>query len=173
MLLSELKKRTHIAKKNWQTMKSDLGRDPRSVEFLSKSYLVVCNRHGQIALNELDHDGPRKIATENPSFFKRTEPNLRFLRLCRTLRNLEKYYQKLHPRNPKLSQVRMKMDNLKRQLDAYDVSQLEFSDELVVEIRFPTVRMQLIQRLKQHPLTDFSRTSISMASIKVVIDSEQ
>jgi len=168
---AELEKRIEIAKKSWQLIKKDPGREPRSIEFLSKSFLVLANRSGQIKLKELEHDGLRKIATEHASFFKRTEQNLRFLRLCRNLQNLEKYSQRLRPRNTQLSQVRMKMDNLKRQIDAYDATQLAFSDELSVEIRFPKVRIQLIQRLKHHALVDSTRTSMSLASIRVILRS--
>ena len=171
MLGSNLAKALKIAKKNWEVMKSDLGENSRSVEFLSHSYLVLGNRYVQVKLDELEH-GLSRVAFEKPTLLKRAEVNMDFISLFRKLRELEWKYRVSQLQGYKQNQLKAVIERLRKKLDGFDMYSLDFADDLNVEVRFPTVNMNLIQRLKYHPLADSSKTSMSMASIRVVIDSE-
>ena len=171
MLGSNLAKALKIAKKNWEVMKSDLGENSRSVEFLSHSYLVLANAHVQVELREFEN-GLNRVAFEKPALLKRAEVNMGFISLCRMLRELEWKYRISQLKGYRHKQLKAVIVRLRQKLDGFDMYSLDFADDLNVEVRFPTVNMNLIQRLKQHPLADSSRTSMSMSSIRVVIDSE-
>jgi hypothetical protein len=165
----KLKKRMEIAKENWERMKTDLGQDPQSMEFLSRCYLVLANRCVQVTIDEFDH-GLSSMIQEKPELLKHTEANQEFIGLCKKIKNLEKQYQRLrYGQNHLLSTI----ERVKSRLHEFELHSLDFADDLHVEVRFPTVRMELIQKVKQHPLVDSSRTPLSEASIRVVISSER
>ena len=171
MLGSNLAKALRVAKKNWEVMKSDLGQDSRSVEFLSHSYLVLANAHVQVELRELEN-GLSRAAFEKPALLKLAEVNMCFISICRKIRGFERKYRVSQLQGYKQNQLEAVIERLRKKLDGFDMYSLDFADDLNVEVRFPTVNMNLIQRLKYHPLADSSKTSMSMASIRVVIDSE-
>jgi hypothetical protein len=171
MLWSDLKRRIERASRNFLIMRSDFAKDPRSIEFLSKSYLVLANRFVQVELDEVAH-GLSRVAPEKPAFFKQTDLNQRFMDVCKELRELKVRSQRSGFQSYRQNHLKNRIERLMRQLEAFQVSQLDLADDLGVEIRFPTVNMPIIQRLKHHPLMDSSRTSMSLASIRVAVSSE-
>jgi hypothetical protein len=167
MLWEEMKKRIETAMKNWEIMREDLSlKKEEDRKFLSGSYLVLSNRFGQIELKELIRD-PKKIAYANP-FLLKDGGNKGFFRLCRELGRLEARSRQLQDQAGK-TDIAHQLEDLYKQFEAFDVSSLDFEDDLRAEIRFPTVRMSTIQELKKHPLANSEETEIREFSIRVVV----
>lgn len=170
MLWDEMNKRIETATKNWEIMRDDLSLSKKEDEkFLSGSYLVLCNRSGQVEVKQLDRD-PKKIVYANPFLLKK-DGNERFARLCQELRRLESQSKQLQDHAGK-TDLTHQIDKVKRQFEVVDVSSLDFEDNLRVELRFPTARTSTIQELKKHPLADSKRTEMREFSIRVVVSWE-
>jgi hypothetical protein len=133
------------AKRSWEDIKSELGTDAESQAFLSQSHLVLANRSAQIELQELEGNISSAI-TGNPLLLNRTKANPNLMRLCRKLES---------------SQC---LQNC-----SLDLPSLDLADVLHIEVRFPTLNIDLIQRIKGHRLVDSSKTDKSRSNINIVL----
>ena len=115
MLWNEMKMRIETATKNWEIMKADISaKQKKDEDFLSKSYLVVCNRSVQVEVKQFVRD-PKTVADANPFLLKKGA-NKGFFRLCRELGRLEARSKQLQGQTGKADlarKVEISKSNLK------------------------------------------------------------
>lgn len=125
--------------------------------YLKKSYPVLYCAPWQIPLDDAK---PYSMAVLSPNFLKSNRHLSEYIRLIRNYEDAKK------ASGDSLSDK--KLSDLSDKLKKYDLNQLEFQ-EYTLEIRFPTMKMGLIQEIKKSPLVDKEKTDTSMASIRVVL----
>jgi len=155
------------ANNRWTKIKNDF---PENKEVLEKSYLVICH-HERIQLS-LNREYPYfDIAsiTNNRAILMDTEIKNNLLILLGKMKDIQKELKSLKPMENKYKQVNTALFNLRAELKLFNLNQLEISDDIQVEVRFPWVNMNIIQKIKSHALVDSRKTCMCMACIRVVL----
>lgn len=146
---------TERCKKIWQDFK-DSFKDSDVKNFLKHSYAVLSHPRGQIALGSADF---YSIAAESPGFFLPSKPSSS---LIEQVRKLELLKREADERNKK------ERGKIELWLKDFDPARLKF-EEPRLEVRFLSLKMELIQRVKRSPLVDQRFTATERASIRVVL----
>lgn len=170
MFYQELIERIDKAKQNWEAIKEDLGKQPSLAEFLEDSYLVLANPYLQVPpdLTKNLHE----TVLKEPGLLKQSvKNNEAYIRLCRELEAFENRAARADTTGNKSKRTEKELNNRRQEISLFDSSSLEFVDDLTVELRFPKLKIDVIQSIKQHPLVDREETMMSAASIRVVISS--
>lgn len=135
----------------WSNLRSEFADD--DLKFLEKSYLMVTHRHYQISFSASD---PVTIAIENPVFIK---PN----RSGEALISLAERCKKIRDRNS--NEYKKLLAKLQKTASGDDIEFQEFR----VSLRFPTVAMDRIQRIKRSKYVDQEITDMTRVSINVTL----
>jgi hypothetical protein len=169
MLWNDLSKRIDMAMKNFEIMKADiLVKRKEDERFLSGSYLVLCNRFGQVNLKDFEMN-PKESILKMPFLIGgKLRGNVDFINLFQVIKRLEAKSGRFKGQTEE-KQLKQELQETKRELAAFDLTSLDFKNDLLIEIRFPTVRMSTIQELKNHPLADSKMTEMREFSIRVVV----
>lgn len=130
--------------------------NPELKSFLKRSYAVLSCPKGQINLDSTDF---RTIALKSPESFIPNHASANLLQCVKELEAIKKEFGE----DSKLEKAR-----IEKKLQEFDTSELNL-EEHRLEIRFPCLRMELIQRIKQMPGVDQHATGREMASIRVVL----
>jgi hypothetical protein len=138
--------------RNWKLLKEESDDDMR--DFLNRAYLVIV--YGEYREDMSFNKGDaRAVVTDNPGFFVKDKYSAAFLEMgakARVYRDKkadppEGFYDKFAG------------------FDSGPIGIVPF----VVEVRFPTVRIEAIQRVKNSQYCDRTLTDMSRASIRVVL----
>jgi len=167
MLFSDLNNKIAGANKNWQKIRKSMGGGKATDKFLKGAYLVITNEHLQIDIAGLDTN-LREIVLKKPGLLKGTAQNKAFILLCRKLKELEER-SKQRISHEMFKNTLVQLQKTRSDYNSFDVSALDFADDLNIEIRFPYLNMDIIQKIKQHPLVDSEKTCLCMACIRVVL----
>jgi hypothetical protein len=135
----------------WDDLKAEFI-DNEMMKFLNGSYLVVVCKHYQMpfSLNDLV-----TIAVEHPEFIIEDKHSNYLLKLAAEFRSVKDRNQILA--NDILSKLhKMECENIN-------------IGEIRAEIRFPTVAIEKIQRIKQSKYVDHELTDMSKVSIRVIL----
>jgi hypothetical protein len=169
MLWNDLSKRIDKAIKNFEIIKEDiLFKRKEDERFLSGSYLVLCNRFGQVNLKEFKMDTKESILKMPFLIGDKLSDNVDFINLCQVTKRLEAKSGRFKGQVDE-KQLKQQLQETRKELAAIDLTSLDFKNDLLIEIRFPTVRMSTIQELKKHPLADSKMTEMREFSIRVVV----
>ncbi len=134
----------------WQRVKNEHSGDMR--KFLDRSYIVVCYRVGQVAL---DADS-FIIARDHKDFFMFDRHSSVYMKLAEELKRAEMLLE-----GKKKALILKKLWN-------FDVSKLSVKENWA-EVRFCTVDMPKIQLLKESKFCDQALTNKSQASIRIIL----
>lgn len=148
--------RAELFKKIWQEFK-DSFHEPELKAYLKHSYAVLSHASGQLYLGSTDF---RTIAMESPSFLVPNQASSSLIKHVRELEGLKKD-----------SEERSKKERarIEKWFQEFDPQRLKF-EEPRLEVRFPSLKMDLIQRMKQSPLVDQRFTGKERAAIRVVLE---
>jgi hypothetical protein len=146
------------AKKIWRRFEESFT-DPEIKAFLKQSYAVLAHPRGQVSLNNTDS---RAIALESPDFFV---PNQASSGLVEHARQLEGIKKDSDERN------RKERARIEKWFADFNPRRLKF-EEPRLEVRFPVVKIEIIQRIKQNPFVDKRYTGAGGVSIRVVLMSD-
>jgi len=135
----------------WDSLKAEFT-DDKMRRFLKDAYLVVTHKHYQMpfSLNDLV-----PIAIEYPEFIVKDEHSNCLLTLAAEFRGVKDRNQ------IRANEIISKL----HKIDCGDVN----IGEIRAEIRFPTVAMEKIQRIKQSRYVDHELTDMSKVSIRVIL----
>jgi len=133
----------------WNSLKDDFTGDDR--EFLDASYLVITYKHHQIDFSVND---VISIAM-NSVFIIKDRNSMRLIELADE-------YKRVKDRNSELAK------NVLLEMHKVDTKDIEIVN-LRVEIRFPTVAMERIQRIKRSKYVDQELTDMTRVSIRVIL----
>lgn len=147
--------RVELCRRAWDRFQASV-EDEDLKKFLKESYPVLSSEKGQILLSEVNVYG---IARSNPGFFIPNEAGERFVGLVKKHDDLK---MEGHHR------AEEEVKKLWERIRAFDLSQLRFRD-YQLEIRFSSLRMDLIQRLKELSGVDKALTEPRRISIRVVL----
>lgn len=143
------------SKKLWQDFK-DSFQEPELKAYLKNSYAVLSHLSGQLYLGSTDF---RTIAMESPSFLVSNQARESLIKHVKELEALKKD-----------SEERSKKDRarIEKWFEEFDPKRLKF-EEPRLEVRFPSLKMDFIQRIKRSPLVDHERIGKERVCIRVVL----
>lgn len=134
-------------KKAWELLKEGFSGDER--KFLDRSYLVAATRTDGYEQVHFDFSDPGHVAKDCPGFFAQDRNYDQFI-------NLLKRYEKSSDKDAA------------EKIREFDTSRLNVRP-FTVEVRFPTVKMDIIKKVKRSGYCDRDLTDMSDASINVVL----
>jgi len=140
-----------LYKKVWGKLKNEFTGDDR--KFLESSYLVIHYKHAQIGFSTNDI---ASVAIEHPEFIVKNRNSTPMLKLAEE-------YRKAKKRN---SESAKDIYSEMRRIDAREIEVAEYR----VEIIFPTVAIERIQRLKRSKYVDQKLTDMRKVSIRVILE---
>lgn len=146
-------------KKIWQDFKDsfkNIFTDDDSKNFLKNSYAVLSYSRGQVSLGSADFYA---IATESPGFFLPNKASSSLIGRVRTLEMLKKDSSEENKKD---------REKIEMWLKEFDPARLKL-EESQLEVRFPSLKMDLIQRIKQSPFVCRDLTGTERVSIRVVL----
>lgn len=167
LLFFDLKKKISISSKYWQQIKDDIGKEKSYIAFLKNSYLVISNDYLQIGIDDLDIS-LRDTILMCPDILKDNDQNRAFIAICRKLKELEEESKK-RLQNDFHKNFYEKLNKAAEEFKRFDLSSLDFLDDMRIEVRFPSANMEIIQKVKQHHLVDKEKTCQCMACVRVVL----
>jgi hypothetical protein len=170
MKWNELLGQIEAARKNWEIIRSDTGAEKEAQAFLKDSYLVLSNEYSQAGLSNFEGEVYRGEVIKY-NFLKNTPSSNEFIKLSQAVRNIQGQLKGLFQRTAEYKKTQAALDAAEKKLKKFDFSTLEFLDDIMVELRFPTLKIEVIQKIKTHSLVDAEQTSLSKASTRVVIKS--
>ena len=130
-------------------------------KFLFKSWIVVyCKQQFDIDADFFT------VFNECPTFFKTVPRFDRIKELYEEMKKLEKHIKR--EKEDRESLLRDK-EELQQKIDELFPGELPVDDSWSIEVRFPTVDIDLIQQIKYSPYCDQERTMMRPASINVVL----
>ena len=142
-------------KKVWKEFKDSFVEEELK-EFFKHSYAVLSYPRGQIKLGGSDF---RTVALESPGFFVPNQASASLLKHIRELEELKK---------DSGEQSKKERARIEKWFEEFNPQRLKL-EESRLEVRFPSLKMALIQRIKQSPLVDQHFTGSERASIRVVL----
>jgi hypothetical protein len=148
-------------RETWQSFKESF-EHPEFKSFLKHSYPVLVCGAEQCSLDATD---AYSIALNTPKFLLRTEIASAYVDL---VRELERFRKEFSGRGDKDKKFYKKFGSTQKHVDQFNIWDLQFAD-CNLEVRFPTLRIDLIQSLKESPFIDKDNTVSSRCSIRVVL----
>lgn len=142
-------------KKVWENFKQSF-HDSRLKAYLKHAHAVLSCVSGQISLDALDANA---IATSSPGSFIPNRASKSLIEHVRLLENLKKETE---------VSVKTERSRVEKWLREFDRQKLGFEDHRL-EIRFASLKMDLIQEIKRSSFVDFNLTSMGLASIRIVL----
>ena len=148
-------------KKMWQDFKESF-KEPELKTFLKHSHLVLSCPSGQCTLEAVDyHSGalwsPKSLVSSRAS-----------TSLIEHVRKLERLKKEVEGRRSKDEGLKKELEKEKKWIDEFNPERLELEDHYL-EIRFPSLKIELIQKIKQSPFVDQERTGKGRVSVRVVL----
>ena len=150
MKWSDFKDEKKVYLQLWDKLKKGHSGDIR--KFLDKSYMVVFYHPKQISLGA----DALSLAKDNSEFFVPDKYGKEYVDLVSALKKVEK------------DSDSAKKDRIFKRISAFEVAQLSVVDHRF-EIRFPSVDIDIIQKIKQSKYCDQELTDMSMVSIRVIL----
>lgn len=160
MTYQQFIKTTLDAEKNFRSAIVDF---PEHDDFLSKCYLVISRNSRQFAFKQklsLSDVSERQLLLND------TVLKDRIVSLTASLKKLLQLQSSAKNKQDALT-LSGKISKIKDELHTIPLDQLEFHDDFDIEVIFPSVNMEVIQKLKAHPLVNKSKTCLCKACIRV------
>jgi hypothetical protein len=145
----------------WQDFQQSFD-DPDLKTFLKHSYPVLCCLSGQCTLEAADY---YSLALWSP---RSLIPNKASGSLIEHIRALESLKKDGESRRNKDEKFKKEQDKVKKRLEEFNFGRLELEDHRL-EVRFPSLKMDLIQKIKMSSFVDQEHTGKDRASIRVVL----
>jgi len=144
------------SKKLWQEFKNSFSEPEELRNYLKNSYAVLSHPSGQVYLGSTDF---RTIAMESPSFLVSNQARESLIKHVKELEALKKD-----------SEERSKKERarIEKWFEEFNPQRLKF-EEPRLEVRFPSLKMDLIQRIKQSSFVDQRFTGKERVAIRVVL----
>jgi len=144
------------SKKLWQEFKNSFNEPEELKEYLKNSYAVLSHPFGQLYLGSTDF---RTIAMESPSFLVSNQARESLIKHVKELEALKKD-----------SEERSKKERarIEEWFEEFNPQRLKL-EEPRLEVRFPSLKMDLIQRIKQSSFVDQRFTGKERVAIRVVL----
>ena len=169
MRIDHLIWRIRKAENSWKKIKDDFKGDFETFKYLSKAYLVLNTSRCQVTVSEFK-DNIFSILLSTPQFLQNTPLNRKFLVKFRQKSEQETEISKFLASLFKYIEEGKVLDPSKMKIDGFDISAVAFDEDINLEVRFfPTLKMEIIQTLKMHQEVDSTKTSMSTASIRVIL----
>ena len=149
------------SKEIWRSFK-DSFEDPCIKDFLKHSHPVLSCPSGQCALEATDY---HSVALWSP---KSLVPGRASASLIHHVQEHENLKKEIEGRRNKDEGLKKDLIKAKTWIDEFDSKRLEF-EEHWLEVRFPSLKTELIQRIKQSAFVDQQRSGKSRISIRVVL----
>jgi len=140
-------------KKAWDDLKEEHDEDVR--KFLHDSYLVIAYGHNMAGQFDFKNKDAGSIAMEHPDFFVKDASGNRLIDLVRQ-------YKAIKDQDTDLKSKIMK------QLEGFDTKSLNVVENQV-EIRFPALNIDFIQKIKKSKHCDKNMTIMSKDSIRIIL----
>ena len=159
--------RRRLYKKAWNDMKGEFDGEAR--RFLDKSRLVITYGPRLIRQMDFERESAYSVATTNPGFFIKDGYSDKFFSLIRRQDEtvaLAVKYNSIEALRDYYCELRYKF---RKHLEEFGVDFLNVEDNQT-EIRFPTLNMELIQKIKKSKYCDTKRTDMGICSIRVVLN---
>ena len=153
------------SKEIWKAFKESF-EDPCIKAFLKHSHPVLSCPSGQCALEATDY---HSIALWSP---KSLVPNRASTGLIHHVQDHEGLKKEIEGRRNKDEGLKKEMAKAKVWIDEFDSKRLEIEDHRL-EVRFPSLKIELIQKIKQSPFVDQNRIGKDKTSIRVVLLADQ
>ncbi len=149
------------ADKNFRSAIADF---PEHAGFLSKCYLVISRESRQFAFkNKLSLSD----VSERQLLLNDTVLKDRIVSLTASLKKLLQLQSSSNNKQDALT-LTDKINKINDELHTIPLDQLEFHDDFDIEVIFPSVNIEAIQKLKSHPLVNKNKTCLCNACIRVV-----
>ena len=149
------------SKEIWKAFKESFD-DPCIKDFLKHSHPVLSCPSGQCALEATDY---HSVALWSP---KSLVANRASTSLIHHVQEHEGLKKEIEGRRNKDEALKKEMAKAKAWIDEFDSKRLEFEDHRL-EVRFPSLKIELIQKIKQSPFVDQNRIGKERTSIRVVL----
>lgn len=130
----------------WEKLKSEVKLESMEL-FLQQSYLVVRSEGDQMPIDITD---PFEVANQYPDMIEQDKYGIQYLG------QIQEY-------------KRTKSNEVAQNMRSIDCDKLRIKGH-TVELRFPTVNMNFIRRIKRSSYVDKNETLMSDVSIRVVLD---
>ena len=150
MTWAQFQKRRLLYHKAWQALKDEFAGEVR--KYLDRSTLAVDYGKGCF---ECSMNGLLSLAVEHPDFFVKDKKGFELLAIA-------KQYIDAKNKDPKAKNAAMHKAKI------FDTKHLQIVDNNG-EVRFPGLRIDFIQKIKQSRHVDHGMTDMSKASIRVVL----
>mgnify|MGYP001497893940 CR=1 FL=1 len=154
---------TDLAKRSkevWKAFKESF-EDPRIKEFLKHSHPVLSCPSGQCFLEATDY---HSVAQWSPGSLVSNRASASLIAHVGALERLKKEVE--GRRNDE--GVKKELAKAQAWIDEFDPKRLEFEPHRL-EVRFPALRIELIQMIKQSPLVDQDRINKERVCIRVAL----
>jgi hypothetical protein len=149
------------SKEVWKAFKESF-EDPCIKDFLKHSYPVLSCPSGQCTLEATDY---HSVALWSP---KSLVLNKASTSLIEHVRALERLKKEIEGRRNKDEGLKKELTKVKKWIDEFDPNRLDF-EEHRLEVRFPSLKIELIQKIKQSPFVDQKRIGKDRVCIRVVL----
>ena len=149
------------SKEIWRSFKKSF-EGPDFEDFLKKSHPVLSCPSGQCALEAADY---HSIALWSP---KSLIQNRASSSLINHVQEHERLRKEMEGGRNKDEKQKKELAKIKAWIDEFDSERLELEKHLL-EIRFPSLKTELVQQIKQSPFVDQERTVKDRVSIRVVL----
>jgi hypothetical protein len=169
MRIDHLIWRIRKAENSWKKIKDDFKGNFETCKYLSKAYLVLHTSKCQVTVAEFK-DNIFNTLLSAPQLLQNTSLNRMFLRKFKKNDGQEKEISNFFASLFEYLDEGKVPDPSKMRIDGFDMSEVAFDEDISVELRFfPAIKMDIIQTLKKHSLVDATKTSMSTASIRVIL----
>lgn len=149
------------SKEIWKSFKESF-EDPCIKDFLKHSHPVLSCPSGQCALEATDY---HSVALWSPKSLVHSRASAS---LIHHVQEHERLKKELEGRRNKDEGLKKEMNKAKAWIDEFDPQRLEL-EEHRLEVRFPSLRIDLIQKIKQSPFVDHKRIGKERVCIRVVL----
>ena len=157
-----------LYRKAWDAMKKEFNGDMR--EFLNSVCLVIA--YGTNMVSQMDYKIANiySIAIDNPDFFIKDDVGKSITRLARQHKIAKDSILTLRSEDMK-KLTAQSISRLTRVLETFDTQCLNVVENQP-EVRFPTLKMNFIQQVKESKYCDKALIIMSKDSIRVVVKTE-
>ncbi|MEI7752159.1 MAG: hypothetical protein WCJ71_08740 [Candidatus Omnitrophota bacterium] len=149
------------SKEIWKAFKESF-EDPRTKDYLKHSHPVLSCPLGQCALEATDY---HSVALWSPKSLVHGRASSS---LIHHVQEHERLKKELEGRRNKDEGLKKELTKAKAWIDEFDPQRLDF-EEHRLEARFPSLKIDIIQKIKQSPLVDHGRIGREMVCIRVVL----
>lgn len=135
----------------------------------SSTYLVVDYGRGQAKISEFALE---RVAIEHKELFQENSDSLRLIQLIEErdelLKQIESVKGKKSHSKSYLCRQQVELESMEKEIQGFDKENLELT-RFTIELRFSTLDIDLVQKLKRSEFCDTEKTDPSKASIRVVL----